>query len=172
MPGTRIRRSAPLKKPATLAVTSPAFQDGERIPDRYARHGGNMSPAMNWSMLPVDTASIVLICEDPDAPQPYPFTHWVLFNISPALPGIAEGVSQTPQPVEVSGGAQGVNDFDHLGYDGPAPPTGHGPHRYRFQIHALDAMLNLPPGVSKLAVRQAMEGHVLAKGVLSGTFSR
>jgi len=65
-----------------------------------------------------------------------------------------------------------VNDFDDVGYDGPAPPAGHGLHRYRFQIHALDSKLNLPPGVSKFAVRQAMEGHVLGKGVLSGTFSR
>ena len=172
MPGTRIRRSAPLKKPVPLAVTSPAFQDGERIPTRYARQGANRSPALNWSQLPMDTASIVMICEDPDAPQPDPFTHWVIFNIAPTLPGIPEGISQLPQPAEVSGAGQGVNDFDHVGYDGPAPPPGHGVHRYRFQIYALDAVLNLPPGVSKLAVRQAMDGHVLGKGVLSGTFSR
>ena len=172
MPGTRIRRTSPLKKPAQLAVTSPAFQDGQRIPARYARQGGNVSPALNWSQLPVDTASIALICEDPDAPQPDPFTHWVIFNIQPTLAGIPEGISQLPQPGEVLGAGQGVNDFDHVGYDGPAPPAGHGLHRYRFQIHALDAVLQVPPGVSKLAVRQAMEGHVLAKGVLSGTFSR
>lgn len=172
MPGTRIRRSTPLKRPVPLAVTSPAFQDGQRIPDRYARHGGNHSPALNWSQLPMDTASIALICEDPEAPQPDPFTHWVIFNLPPTIPGVPEGISQMPQPAEVSGAAQGVNDFDHVGYDGPAPPAGHGLHRYRFQIFALDAVLNLPPGVSKLAVRQAMEGHVLGKGVLSGTFSR
>ena len=172
MPGTRIRRSKPPIGPALFAVTSPAFQDGQRIPDRYARAGGNVSPALHWSQLPVDTASIALICEDPDAPQPDPFTHWVIFNIPPTLPGIPEGVSQLPQPGEILGSGQGVNDFDHVGYDGPAPPAGHGLHRYRFQIHALDAMLNLPPGVSKLAVRQAMEGHILGKGVLSGTFSR
>jgi Raf kinase inhibitor-like YbhB/YbcL family protein len=172
MPGTRIRRSTPLKKPVSLAVTSPAFQDGQRIPDRYARGGVNVSPALHWSQLPVDTVSIALICEDPDAPQPDPFTHWVIFNIPPTVEGVPEGVSRVPQPGEVWGAAQGVNDFDDIGYDGPAPPHGHGLHRYRFQIHALDAMLNLPPGVSKMAVRQAMEGHILGKGVLSGTYSR
>jgi len=172
MPGTRIRRSTPLKKPVPLAVTSPAFQDGERIPDRYAKHGTNLSPTLHWSQLPIDTASIVLICEDPDAPQPDPFTHWVLFNIPPTLEGLPEGVTRVPQPPQVSGAGQGVNDFDDVGYDGPSPPPGHGLHRYRFQIHALDTMLNLPPGVSKLAVRQAMDGHILGKGVLSGTYSR
>ena len=172
MPGTRIRRTAPLKKPVQLAITSPAFQDGQRIPDRYARHGANVSPALNWSQLPMDTASIVLFCEDPDAPQLDPFTHWVIFNIPPSLAGLPGGISQGPQPAEVPGAAQGVNDFDGVGYDGPSPPAGHGHHRYRFQIHALDTMLSLPPGVSKLAVRQAMDGHVLGKGVLSGTYSR
>jgi Raf kinase inhibitor-like YbhB/YbcL family protein len=65
-----------------------------------------------------------------------------------------------------------VNDFGRVGYDGPAPPRGHGPHRYRFEVYALDERLKLPSGVAALAVRQAMKGHVLGKGVLVGLFSR
>lgn len=170
MPGTRIRYS--LKKPVPLAVTSPAFQDGGRIPDRFARGGENVSPALHWSRLPEKTASVALICEDPDAPTPSPFIHWVIFNIPASIPGLPEGVPHGPLPPDPGGASQGVNDFDGVGYDGPAPPRGHGPHRYRFQIHALDAVLSAPPGLSALALRQAMEGHVLGKGVLVGTFSR
>lgn len=170
MPGTRIRRST--GKPVTLALTSPAFQDGERIPDRHARGGRNLSPALHWSELPEGTASVALICEDPDAPTLKPFVHWLIFNLPPSLPGLPEGVQQKPAPADLDGAAQGVNDFDGVGYDGPAPPAGGGPHRYRFQLFALDTVLTLPSGVSALSLRRALEGHVLGKGVLAGTFSR
>lgn len=167
MADTRIRRSR-----SEIAITSAAFQDGARIPGRYARAGENRSPALHWSRLPQGSASVALVCEDPDAPQAEPFTHWVLFNIPPTLPGLPEGVSKGPLPPEVPGAAQGVNDFGGIGYDGPAPPRGDGPHRYRFELYALDAMLDLPPGLTKIALRRTLEGHVLGKGLLTGAYSR
>jgi Raf kinase inhibitor-like YbhB/YbcL family protein len=169
MPGTRVRRSPGT---VTLAVTTPAFQDGERIPDRCARGGRNLSPALNWSELPDETASVALICEDPDAPTLKPFVHWVIFNLSPSLPGLPEGVPHGPAPDGLAGAAQGVNDFDGVGYDGPAPPAGTGPHRYRFQMFALSRKLGLPSGASASALRRAMDGHVIGKGVIAGIYSR
>ncbi len=169
MAGTRVRSS---QKPAVLAVTSPAFQDATDIPARYAGIGENISPALSWSTLPEDCASIAILCEDPDAPGTRAFSHWVLFNVPPTLPGVQEGIEPGPNPPELQGASQGVNDFGRVGYDGPAPPRGHGPHRYRFEIYALDERLNLPSGVTALAVRPVMKTHVLGKGVLVGLYSR
>lgn len=170
MPGTRIRHTRPTKraraKSATLGITSASFQDGERMPERYVRSGANLSPALSWSRLPEGTASIAVICEDPDAPRAEPFIHWVVFNIPGPTPGVPEGVAQPP------GSEQGVNDFGNVGYDGPEPPAGHGPHRYFFQVYALDTVLPLRPGVTTQALRAAMEGHVVAEGRLVGKYSR
>src|SRR5687767_4170489 len=142
MPGTRIRHSRPPRRgrplSVTLGITSSGFQDGQAIPGRFATKGDNASPALSWSRLPEKTASLAVICEDPDAPRAEPFTHWVLFNIPPANPGVPEGVSKGSLPAQVPGAGQGLNDFGNVGYDGPEPPPGHGPHRYQFQVYALD----------------------------------
>ena len=176
MPGTRIRHTGPARRPsappAVIAVTSPAFQDSVDIPARTTRAGGNVSPALSWSTLPEGTASIVILVDDPDAPGRTPFSHWVLFNVRPASPGIPEGLGREPLPSEVPGAAQGENGFGALGYDGPAPPPGRGVHRYQFQVFALDETLPLPPGVTGAAVRRRMQGHVLGQGTLVGLFGR
>ncbi len=171
MPGTRVRRSRSVRSPAVIGVTSAAFQDNGDIPSRYSRAGGNISPALSWSALPKKTASLALICEDPDAPGHDPFTHWVLYNVPPNLQGLPEGVAQGAQPEAIPGAEQGRNDFGNVGYDGPAPPRGDGIHRYQFQIYALDEMLPLSPGVTAEAVWQAIKDHVLGKGVLVGVYS-
>ena len=169
MPGTRIR---PSKKLAVIGVTSAAFPDGGNIPARYAEPGGNLSPALSWSALPENTASIAILCEDPDAPGTEAFSHWVAFNLPPSMTSVPEGLPKDASPSELKGGAQGVNHFGRLGYDGPAPPRGDGPHRYQFQIYALDEMLTLPPGASAQALRKVTKGHIVGKGVLVGLFSR
>ncbi len=169
MAGTKVRRPG---QAAVVAVTSPAFQDATDIPGRYSGIGENISPALSWSTLPEDCASIAILCEDPDAPGDRPFSHWVLFNVPSALQKIPEGISRGPNPPELQGASQGVNSFGLVGYDGPAPPRGDGPHRYRFEVYALDERLNLPSGVTAVAVRQLMKAHVLAKGVLVGLYSR
>ena len=165
---TRLRHP----KSAVIAITSPAFADNRDIPARYAAVGENVPPALSWSALPENTQSLALICEDPDAPTPEPFLHWLLFNVAATTPGIPEGVARTEMPPQLPGASQGVNSFGNVGYDGPAPPRGHGIHRYQFQLFALDETLHLPSGVTAQAVRQAMTGHVLGKGVLVGLFSR
>jgi len=170
MPGTRIRRSRAVRKPAVIGVTSAAFHDNGDIPLRYTRAGGNVSPALSWSALPKKTVSVALICEDPDAPGHDPFTHWIFYNIPPDLSGVREGISHALQPGEFSGAEQGANDFGNVGYDGPAPPRGDGIHRYQFQVYALDDLLPLPPAVSADGIWQAMKDHILGKGVLVGVY--
>src|ERR1043165_3520987 len=94
MAGTKVRSS----KPAVLAVTSSAFQDATDIPSRYSALGENISPALSWSTLPEDCASIAILCEDPDAPGGRSFVHWALFNLPSTFPGVPEGIAPGPNP--------------------------------------------------------------------------
>jgi Raf kinase inhibitor-like YbhB/YbcL family protein len=126
---------------------------------------------LSWSALPEETASIAVTCEDPEGPAG-PFTLWILFNVPAGLSGIPEGVSKVPLPPEIPGAEQGINDTGNTGYDGPAPPRGHPAHRYVFRVLALDALLALPPGVTRATFEASAGGHVLAQGRIVGTFSR
>jgi Raf kinase inhibitor-like YbhB/YbcL family protein len=147
-----------------LVVKSPAFAEDQPIPARYTGDGDDVSPPLTWSGVPHRTRSLVLICEDPDAPRGT-WTHWIVYNL-PAQ------TRELPQGGALPAGAmQGKNDFGTIGYGGPAPPAG-PPHRYYFKLTALDTELNLPPGASRQAVLAAMEGHVLAEGWLMGTYGR
>ena len=152
----------------TLSISSPAFQDGERIPAKYTCQGQDISPPLKWNRVPNETQSLALILDDPDAPSGV-FTHWVIFNLPPdsrELPEAVPAASQLP-----SGALQGKNDFGKIGYGGPCPPPGY-PHRYRFTLYALDRQLDLKAGSSKKQVLNAMEGHILAQGQLTGTYQR
>ena len=151
-----------------LIVKSPAFAEGKPIPEKYTGDGADASPPLSWSGVPKDAVSLVLLCEDPDAPRGT-WTHWVLFNLPPETRELAEAVPTEPS---LPGGAlQGVNDFGKVGYGGPAPPPGK-PHRYYFKIAALDRRLDLPAGARRQDVLAAMEGHVRAEGWLMGTYGR
>ena len=152
----------------TFQLTSSAFQDGRTIPATYTADGADRSPPLAWSGTPVGTASLALICDDPDAPRGT-WVHWVLFN----LPGDqSELPEHLPTDGTLAGGArQGQNDFGKLGYGGPAPPRGK-PHRYFFKLYALDVSLELPAGATKAQLLAAMPGHVLAEARLLGTYQR
>ena len=152
----------------TLSLSSIAFQDGEIIPAKYTCEGQDISPPLMWSELPQGTQSLALIVDDPDAPGGV-FTHWVVFNILPDSRQLPEAI---PTQAQLSSGAlQGKNDFGRIGYGGPCPPLGR-PHRYRFTLYALDRALGLKAGVSKKQVVDAMQGHILAQGQLTGTYQR
>ena len=151
-----------------LTVSSSAFQEGDVIPTEYTCEGQDVSPPLAWDEPPAGTQSLVLIVDDPDAPVGV-FTHWVLFNIpsdSRDLPEALPTQAQLP-----SGGQQGKNDFGKLGYGGPCPPPGRS-HRYRFTVYALDQPLELTAGASKKQVLDAIQGHILAQGQLTGTYQR
>jgi Raf kinase inhibitor-like YbhB/YbcL family protein len=147
---------------ADLAVASESFEHGDRMPERHALEGENLSPALNWSGIPESTRSIALICEDPDAPSGT-FVHWVGWGIAPEAGGLSEG-ERAPN--------EGRNGFGNTGYDGPSPPPGHGTHRYFFRIYALDAEPQLAPGASREELQAAIEGHVFASGEHMGTYER
>ena len=151
-----------------LSISSPAFQDAEKIPIRYTCQGQDVSPPLAWGEPPAGTKSFALIVDDPDAPGGA-FTHWVLFNIPSDTRQLPEAVATQAQ---LPGGAlQGKNDFGQIGYGGPCPPPG-APHRYRFILYALDQALNLKAGVSKKQVLDAMQRHILAQGQLTGKYQR
>jgi Raf kinase inhibitor-like YbhB/YbcL family protein len=151
-----------------LAVSSPAFQEGGKIPAKYTCEGQDVSPALTWGEPPVDTRSFVLIVDDPDAPGGV-FTHWVLLNLPAGSRELAEAVPAKAQLP--NGSVQGKNDFGRIGYGGPCPPPGR-PHRYRFTLYALDKPLDLKAGASKTKVIGAMQGHILAQGQLTGMYQR
>lgn len=151
-----------------LSISSQVFQEGERIPTKYSCEGQDISPPLMWSESPAGTRSFALIVDDPDAPGGV-FTHWVLFNLPADSRELAEAVptqSQLPNSA-----LQGKNDFGKIGYGGPCPPPG-SPHRYRFNLYALDQSLDLKPGASKKQVLEAMQGHILAQGQLTGIYQR
>ena len=153
-----------------LTIESDAFAEGFRIPGRYSCEGRDMSPALKWHGVPSGTKSFVLIVEDPDAPVGT-FTHWVVYDIPAERDALPEAL---PSRGELEDGTkQGINDFGRIGYGGPCPPRGHGPHRYFFILRALDIpSTGLPPGAAKGEVEAAIEGHILGEARTMGTYER
>jgi Raf kinase inhibitor-like YbhB/YbcL family protein len=150
------------KEVIVVTLSSTAFADGAPIPRRHTCEGEDLSPALAWDGLPEGTASLALLVDDPDAPGGT-FTHWIAWGIDPSASGVAEGAAPP---------CQGRNGFGSHGYRGPCPPTGAGPHRYVFQLYALDAPIGLDPDADKRAFQAALAGHVLGAGELIGTYER
>jgi Raf kinase inhibitor-like YbhB/YbcL family protein len=156
------------KNVMNLQITSTAFSEGQPIPAKYSCEGSDISPPLQWTNAPTNTKSFALIMDDPDAPVGT-WVHWVLYDLPANTTGLPEDVAKTQF---VAGNAkQGLNSWPHLCYGGPCPPPGK-PHRYFFKLYALDAMLDLKPGLTKNDLLKAMEGHVLAEGQLMGTYQR
>ena len=151
-----------------LSIKSPAFNDGDTMDAKYTCKGEDISPPLSWEGAPAGTKSFALICDDPDAPF-MTWVHWVVYDIPADVSGLEEGL---PKDKELPNGArQGTTDFRRIGYGGPCPPPGN-PHRYFFKLYALDAMLNLKPGLTKKALLKAMEGHILEEAQIIGKFKR
>lgn len=147
--------------PMSMALTSPAFNNEDPIPEKYSCDGEDISPELDWFGTPEGTVSLVLIMDDPDAPMGT-WVHWVLFNLPMDLSGLREGMTGV--------GLDGSNSWNRTGYGGPCPPS--GTHRYFFKLYALDLVLDLESGADKAAVLSAMEGHILGEAELMGTYSR
>ncbi len=146
-----------------MTLTS-AFQEGETIPSQYTCEGKNISPPLDWHNQPNKTQSLVLIFDDPDAPNGT-WYHWILFNIPANINSLPENVSKLPDGAE-----QGLNSWGKTGYGGPCPPTGE--HRYVFKLYALDAQLPLQSGADRRSVEAAMEGHILQQATLIGKYKK
>ena len=156
----------------SIHVSTPDFKPGDRIPTQFTGEGKDTSPALNWTGLPPGTREIAVIVEDPDAPRPVPFVHWVIYKIPADATGLPAGVPATATLQSLKGAMQGINDFPKTGYGGPMPPKGHGPHHYHFIVYALDAPLNVSPGLDANGLRAAMKGHLLGEGELVGVYER
>ena len=154
-----------------LTIASVSFLHNEMIPLRYTCDGQNVSPPLSWTTPPTGTESLVLIIDDPDAPDPaapkMTWVHWVLYNISPAARGLAEGVEAKDIP---SGTLQGTNSWLRAGYGGPCPPI--GTHRYYYKLFALDNMLPDLQNPTAADLQKIMQGHILAYAELIGRYRR
>ena len=145
-----------------LCVSSSAFADGAAIPRKYTCDGENVAPPLELSGIPNESKSIAVICEDPDAPSGT-FTHWILYDVPASAQTIPEHA-----PI----GKAGLNDFGKTGFGGPCPPKKDSAHHYHFHVYALDTSSLGPAGLSKHDALQAMHGHILDEGELTGTYKR
>lgn len=154
-----------------LTLKSSAFSHNGSIPAQYTCEGNDISPDLSWSEVPGNAKSLVLIVDDPDAPDPaapkLTWVHWVLYNIPANATGLPEAVTVKALP---AGTKEGLNDWKRTGYGGPCPPIGR--HRYFHKLYALDVVL---PGLgrpTKADIEKAMKGHVLAETQLIGTYQK
>jgi Raf kinase inhibitor-like YbhB/YbcL family protein len=158
---------------ATLDLTSPAFAHEARLPPRFTADGEGVSPPLVWSAPPAGTARMVLIVEDADAPTPQPLVHAIVWGLEADSGHLAEGAIVADGAGDTGGRDVGRNSYLREGWLPPDPPSGHGEHRYAFQLFAVGAGagdVGVTPGRS--AVVAAMNGHVLAAGLLIGLYSR
>ena len=155
----------PKPKEVAMKITSSAFSDGALIPIKYTCDGDDISPPLVWNDIPENTASFVLINDDPDAPVGT-WDHWILFNLDGKTTELAENVDLS----KLAGVQLGHNSWRRNDYGGPCPP--YGTHRYFFKLYALDIKLDLPASSSKQDIEKAMAGHILAEAELLGRYKR
>lgn len=155
----------------SLTLTSPAFENEGEIPVPYTCEGDDISPALAWSGVPAGAASLALIMDDPDAPDPKApktiWVHWVLYNLPASSTGLGERIAPADLP---AGTLEGLNDWKRTGWGGPCPPIGR--HRYFFKLYALDTVLPDLQQPTKAKLEAEMEGHILAQAVLMGTYQK
>ena len=167
---TEILLSLPGSAAMAMTLNSPAFKQDGQIPSEYTCEGEAVSPPLAWDGVPEGTKSLVLIIDDPDAPDPKApqrvWVHWVVYNIPPDTKGLPENASKAGLP---QGTAVGRNDFKKTEYGGPCPPIGR--HRYFHELYALDITLDLRRA-TKPEIELAMKGHVLADAELIGTYQK
>lgn len=150
-----------------MQLTSPAFEDGGRIPEIHTGEGTDVSPQLVWSNVPDGTEGFAVLCHDPDAPLVSPgnygFVHWVLYDVPGDITELPQGASYY---------TAGTNNFDRQGYAGPMPPPGHGEHRYFFWLLALKSRPELKAGLTMWQLLGLVESEVIGMNRLMGTYSR
>lgn len=146
------------KTPNIMQLISPAFKNHEELPVEFTCDGAGLHPPLEFSDAPSETQSLVLIMEDPDAPNGT-FDHWIVFN----LPAQTKNLTNSP-------GLSGRNSAGRTGYVGACPPSGQ--HRYIFHLYALDIILDLKAGASRQEIEQVMSGHVLDQAELQSSYRR
>lgn len=155
----------------TLTFESPAFADGASIPPRYTADGADVSPTLTVEGVPDRAETVALVVDDPDAPGS-PFTHWLLWNVPAGRTAIPEDVPRTGTVDSLGGARQGTNDFGEVGYRGPKPPAGDGPHSYRFTLYVLGRPLAVEAGARKAVLVDAIDGTHLARARFTAEYER
>ena len=152
-----------------MTIASAAFAHNAAIPKLYTCQGKDISPPLAWHSVLPEAKSLVLILDDPDAPDPaaprMTWVHWLLYNLPVGSGGLAEAVPGLP-----AGTLDGLNDWKRTGYGGPCPPIGR--HRYFHKLYALDVVLPDLQKPNKKALEQAMQGHIIAEAQLIGTYQK
>jgi Raf kinase inhibitor-like YbhB/YbcL family protein len=161
--------------PVRLTVTSPTLVADRPMPRQHTPDGRNDSPALAWSGAPAATKEFAVVCEDPDAGNPPPFVHWVLYKIPPTATGLPEALpfDGSPLPASLTGAVQGLSGFRRPYYRGPAPPPGK-PHHYHFIVYALDTALPAPTllPMTRAELLGAMKGHIIGQGEIVSIYER
>jgi len=144
---------------ALIEISSPAFAENEFIPSKYTCEGINVNPPIKLGHLPATTKSLVIVVDDPDAPV-NTWVHWIVWDIP-----VSHFIKENTQV-----GIEGINDFQHCGYEGPCPFS--GIHKYHFQVYALDVLLSLPYGSRIRSLEKSMSGHILGFGETVGLYEK
>ncbi len=154
-----------------LSLRSSVFNEDGVIPLKYTCEGDDVAPPLAWDGVPENAQSLVLIVDDPDAPDPDApkmiWVHWVVYNIPADVKGLPEGASADILP---AGAEEGLNDWNNIGYGGPCPPVGR--HRYFFKLFAIDTVLKNLDTPTKAELETAVQGHVIAQAELIGTYKK
>ena len=156
-------------KMAALHIYSPAFDNGDEIPSKYTCDGADINPPLSWTGVKENARSLVLIVDDPDAPDPHApkmtWVHWIIYNITPHVKGLEENIKLLPAKA-----LEGINDWKRTGYGGPCPPIGR--HRYFFKLYALDTTLEFEHLPTKPELEKAMQGHIIQRAELIGLYQK
>jgi Raf kinase inhibitor-like YbhB/YbcL family protein len=174
VPGAAGGASAGQPAPQKIVVESPALKHDQPMPKDFTPDGRNVSPPLTWSNVPAGTREFAVVLEDPDAGNPPPFVHWVIYKIPGTAKGLPENIPIDPgaaMPAGVTGAIQGLNGFKRTVYRGPAPPPGK-PHHYHFVVFALDAALDLKPGLTRADLLVQMKGHIIGQGEIVPIYER
>jgi Raf kinase inhibitor-like YbhB/YbcL family protein len=148
-----------------MKITSSVFKDQAELPVEYTCHGKNIHPPLEFHNVPENAKSLALVMSDPDAMQPNPWIHWVIFNMPPTTQALDQDLSAV-----LAQAKRGENTAKTLDYYGACPPRGHGVHHYHFMLYALDTMLDLPEGSSYDALKNAMLNHIITQADLVGLY--
>ena len=152
-----------------IPLTSTAVGADGRLDPVFSKAQDDLSPPLAWTAV-LEAQTYALVVEDPDAPREQPFVHWMVWNIPGKLDALPAGVAKTKHPEGLDGAVQGRNSLGEFGWTGMAPPQGHGPHHYHFQLFALNRRLDFGPETSLAELVNALRGSTVAKGDLVGVF--
>lgn len=157
--------------PELVRVSSPAFADGGRLPERFTADGAGISPPLQWWGVPAGAEAAVLLVEDADSPTPHPLVHAIVSGFSGRDTEMPEAALDAHGAIDDSL-FLGKNSALKAAWMPPDPPPGHGPHRYVFQVYALNERIHFGHAPGRTELLEAIHGHVMAKGCLTGIYER